>query len=464
MYHSSQFDKYGNMEDAFFIHEASANDPSPSLVTYDELTGLQDRKSFIASANNVFEKQAANVALAILDLDKLKFANDTFGHTYGDAYIQKFATALLHLELRDCYVGRLGGDEFAVIFFGIDARCATGIINTLRKVFFECDPSYAESGIGTFSAGVVLSSDPSDCFETMYYKADVALYAAKEKGRNQTALYSEFIMHHFDVEFQKSLIEKAIDSNSLVPDFQPIVDLSTGKVKGYESLARIKFGDGKTLKPCKFLKGLRDGKCARRFSKEMLDISLQNWRHIQDNSKEKLQLSINITYFDIIDFEFFEHVKETLKRLSIDWADLIFEIVETTIMDSKSGKQLEVVKEFQRMGAKIALDDFGNGYATLVHLKDWPIDIIKIDRDMTSEILENERVRNILSSILHLAENLNIEVIIEGVENVETQKAIIKEGGKIGQGYHFGLPKPIETLTKILLSKNNILKSKMLLI
>lgn len=414
------------------------------------VASVLDREAFIMTATELLKsrgRQGSKVSLAVVDLDRLKRANDNYGHAFGDMYIRDFSNTLSELTSSSCCVGRLGGDEFAVLFYGEDSELALARLDRLRAKFIINFPDYLRKGLGGISIGLCSDNIAPYLFEDIYYKADVALYAAKEYGRNRTKIYSDYIMEHFDIEQHKKILNTAIFNANLMPAFQPIVDIKSGLIVGYEALARIKLDDGRILKPNRFFKGFRDRDCARRVTKAMLDGSLQNWCRLRKYLPSDSRLSINITEFDIMDVDFFRFTEECLERYSLDWSDLILEIVETAILDPEVGRQIEVLNEFRQRGVLIALDDFGNGYATLMHLANWPVDILKIDKDIVKKIPEDGRIRKIASCVFGLAKELEIKVIVEGVENEETMHIASQEGADLAQGYYFGAPQyPAVTL------------------
>lgn len=436
-------------------------DPEPDTLelTRDSLTGLLDRKSFISFASNMLD-QRNEVAFAIADLDDLKRANDRFGHAFGDQYISKFASIISTLESESCCVGRLGGDEFAIIFIEAEARRAIARISNVCKEFQSIDFENEFPMAGKVSVGVHMLSGLCTSFSDLYQKADVALYAAKENGRGQVKIYSDFIRNHFDVKYQESILYTALASEGVIPALQPIVQAESGEVVGYEALARIRLADGVIQKPNKFLKGLRNRKCAKLFSRRMVELCFQSWKIISASLPPGSRLSINVTEYDIADFELLDFIELSLRKYSLDWSDITLEVVETAILEEDLESKICVLKEFRSRGAKIALDDFGTGYASLTHLVDFPLDIVKIDRVLTREVAQNRRARRVLSFILQLADSLQIDVIVEGIEGDLELDVAIEAGAKFAQGYFFEKPKCAKSIA-ILASAKRILSSNL---
>ncbi len=416
------------------------------LADHDPLTNLINRRRF----QEKLEEQIAynrryNVsgALLFMDLDQFKYINDTYGHHTGDEYLRQVAYHLRKSLRETDIIGRLGGDEFAVLLPNTTNEQAIMVSNALLRTLNATEFFY-EGHRTLFSAsiGIVFFPKQGEKASELLAKADSAMYAAKDHGRNTYCIYEE---GSGTARMQEKIhweerIRRALRENRFQLYFQPIVNIHTGAICHYEALLRMIGADGKIIKPATFI-GI-----AERFGL-IRDIDcwvVANAIRIQGDSirmGKPVTLTINLSGRHFGSRKILEIIQETTQRYDADPNSIIFEVTETVAVENLTAAY-KFIQALRDMRYRFALDDFGAGFSSFDYLKHVPVDFVKIDGGFVRNLFKSKVDQIVVKAIVEMARGLGVQPIAEFVENQETVEILKKLGVPMGQGYFFAKPAP----------------------
>ncbi|MGR3496076.1 putative bifunctional diguanylate cyclase/phosphodiesterase [Citreimonas sp.] len=410
----------------------------------DPMTGLLNTSTFRKKVDQSLKSLSAR-SFAIVDVDFLKLANDRFGHPFGDMYLKTISRVLRDEFGEDAIVGRTGGDEFSILFEEGTVTAQMGSVDRVRSELRKRMKALGKPMLGGISVG--LCAVPSaegwpnaQTFQHLYQAADIALYKSKSDGRDTTVVYSRSMDGRLNLRAQRQSFGAAVKEGSIVTFFQPKVDLDTRAIVGFEALVRWQDPERGVLAPAEFSRLLDD----RHVGPEITQMMIQNVIKIRaawlDRGVVMPRVAVNITHHDLYDPDFLKTTEIRLKAGGLSLADLDFEITEEAILHKDDDQVRRSLKGIRDAGAEVALDDFGTGHATLLHLRDWPIDVLKIDQSFIFTLTSEPRNEAIVSSIVSIANKLGLKTIAEGVEQVDVAKALQSMGCQQAQGYLFGKP------------------------
>lgn len=435
------------------------------LAYFDSLTGLPNRASF----NHTLEKELSHarrmdksVALLIIDLDNFKLVNDVHGHMTGDLLLKETAVRLQE-SLRKAdeiarqtfkqqinwgeMLVRLGGDEFIVLLREVNqahvaSLVATRIIHALSEPFHVND---LELKIGA-SIGIALYPMDGETPEQLIRSADLAMYEAKQKGRNN---YQFFTASMNDTVSKRLAIEndlrRAIRDHEFSLYFQPKVDLRTGTATKFEGLIRWRHPERGIISPAMFIPVAEETGQIQDIGHLVLEMACQQIQMWKRNGLDNIQVSVNMSPLQLVHGDPAEDIRCMLDHYGLEGRNLEIEITESLLMQDDN-RSIEVLQELRDAGVSIALDDFGSGYSSLAYLKRFPIDTIKIDRGFVIEMEKDSDSRLIIQSIVKLVRQLSLQVVVEGIET-EGQLALVRDFEcDYAQGYYFSPPVPADTL------------------
>jgi diguanylate cyclase (GGDEF)-like protein len=416
------------------------------LADHDGLTGLLNRRRFeetVARETKLIGRYGRGGAVLLMDLDNFKTVNDQFGHQAGDDLLRAIA-AVLRRQIRETDVlARLGGDEFGIILPQVNADQAQVVADKIVKVFRHQTAILGHQQIPvTASVGVVLFGHLT-AVEVLAC-ADLALYEAKECGRNTFVLYQPDMSSRLPGSQRLAKIEvirQALDQNRLVLHGQPIVNLGTGEVTQYELLVRLQPQSGPLLAPNAFLH------IAERFG---MITAIDTWVVRQAvellaahaRAGRAVTLNVNISAKSIGDPQLVEVVRHALRDSGVDATRLVFELTETAAISDLQNAQ-RFINQLRSFGCKFALDDFGMGFSSLHYLKYLTFDYLKIDGAFIRDIAVNATDQIVVDAIVTIAKGMGKETIAEFVENAETTNLLRKKRVDYAQGYHIGMPEPV---------------------
>ena len=418
------------------------------LADQDALTGLPNRRRFARE----LDLQAARVdrygaegALLMIDLDHFKYINDSLGHHAGDAIICAVATVFLQRLRESDVLARLGGDEFAVLLPKSDVALARQVARELQSAL--ANPS-ALSGAGTAhlptaSIGIAAFA-PRLSGEEVLMRADLAMYDAKEAGRNCIRAH-DARQRSGDMTARVSSaaqIRTALDEGRFTMFAQPIIDYSTGRATQYELLLRMRDGDGAPIPSTAFLQ-----------TAERLDMigEIDEWviaHAITVLTESALPgndplLHVNLSGRSLDSPALLENIERALSSTPAARDRLVFELTETAAVRHITQAR-RFAQRIAQLGCRLALDDFGTGFGTFYYLKHLPFDYLKIDGEFVRNCLNDPTDRTVIESLVSIARGLGKQTIAEYVEDEETTRLLIRLGVDYGQGYHHGHPAPIQ--------------------
>ncbi len=410
----------------------------------DPLTLVENKASFEKKAQARLSVSSGAVALLVLDVDNFKKVNDIFGHQFGDNYLRNVAVALQRTCPSGTLIGRIGGDEFCVLLeLPSSTQSFLDSIDKQLRAFLQRGAALmGKPELARVSIGVAIFPMQALDYHSLFSAADAALYASKRSGRNTTTTYNaamKALLRHRDFAeyFFRSLEEERI-----VAHFQPIIDLTSRRCVGYEALARWHDAANGIMTPKSFEAVFQDYRMASALSVRIIGNALDNVRKLPgfyDN--EAATLWFNLTRFDLVNPEFVFEMQSALSRNRLNWDRVVIELTERVMLGERSGQVYRSLEEIRRRGGRVAFDDFGTGHAGLLHVKDWPVDIIKIDRSFTSEIGISERDRIVVQALLQIASSMGQDVVAEGIETAEQLETLVEMGCRYGQGFLFAEPR-----------------------
>lgn len=424
------------------------------LANYDALTGLPNRALFLDRLSVALEtcrRKDHLAAVIFLDLDGFKSINDSLGHDAGDNLIKEIGRRLKGSVRRSDTVARLGGDEFTVILS--DVKCADGAEIAARRIIRAVGEPVMlgnDSVRTSVSMGIALFSlDDDDNPYSLIKKADSAMYQAKQLGKNNFQFYADTLAQ---LEMRRFKLENALKSvlarRELALHYQPRVDLGSMKVIGCEALLRWPSPDFGPVSPVEFIPIMEATGQIRDIGLWVLNEAcrqLREWLSIAPG----FRMSINVSARQFDGDRFLGELRAVLDNTGVPPDAVEIEITEGVLI-ANSEQAERTLHELKKIGVAISLDDFGSGYSSLSYLRQFPIDIIKIDRSFIDEVDRDNDSTVIVEAIIGLAHNLDLKVTAEGVERTEHVEFLQKRGCDEVQGYLFGKPMPPEQFAHLL--------------
>jgi diguanylate cyclase (GGDEF)-like protein len=418
---------------------------------HDPLTGLPNRALFhdrVEQSIRQAKRIGGSVAVMVMDLDRFKEVNDTFGHHSGDLLLKEVA-AHLSAPLRDSdTVARLGGDEFAILAPAVAGPM--GALAIADRAIHDLQHPHNVSGVEVdvgASIGVALYPHHGDTVEALLRCADIALYVSKERGA--PSLYAvEHDHHSADRLALGAQLRRAIKEREITVFYQPQADFQTGNIDSVEALVRWEHPERGLLSPGEFLPVAEQTGLIRPLTSYVLDVALEQWRRWYDQGLE-LTVAVNITGRDLFDQRFAYEVKDLLTRWKARPSCLELEITENTVLVDPV-RAHSILRSLSEFGVRLAIDDFGTGNSSLAQLKRLPVQVLKIDKSFVLQMLADEDDAAIVRSTIELAHNLGLRVVAEGIESPAMWYRLRQLGCDIGQGYYLAGPLPAERLTTLL--------------
>lgn len=417
------------------------------LLAYrDTLTSLPNRLLFADRLEQAVircERSRTSMALMLVDIDDFKLVNDSFGHDAGDKLIKAVGQLISKSLRRADTIARLGGDEFAVIVEGIEAPDdAISIADNLTTILEHNVRLDDQETYTSASIGIAVYPDDGKDARTLLKNADTAMFRAKENGRHCFQFYkpemSVTAMERLDLE---NSLKAAFENDEFLIYYQPVIDIHKNEIVAVEALLRWQHPDKGMIHPVDFISIVED--CG-------LIVALGEWlifsicKQIsiwQDAGLEKQHVSINLAPRQFKEQDLVVVFTQAMSEYDVDASSLSVEITERTLIDN-IGEVEATLKKLRSMGMRIMLDDFGTGYASLAYLKEFPVDVVKIDREFIAGIPDNREDSAIVEAIAGLTRGLNLSLIAEGVENEPQLKVLKSIGCQYAQGYYWSKALP----------------------
>lgn len=414
---------------------------------HDGLTGLANRALFmdhLKLAHGRAERhESYQFAVLFLDLDRFKAVNDSLGHLVGDGLLMEVARRLEASVRPGDTVSRLGGDEFTVL---LDGMCDSGEARTVaERLQGELATPFNVGGYDVFttvSIGIAMGATGYQRPEDILRDADTAMYRAKQLGKARYEMFDE-AMHTRAMdrlELERDL-RRAVERQELFLQYQPIVSLGTGTLRGFEALVRWQHPERGVISPLDFIPMAEETGIIIQIGRWVLEEACRQMSRWQNLSlrDEPLQISVNLSCKQFLQPDLLEQIQKILRETGLDPRGLKLEITETVVMENIE-MATRTLEQLQALGVELSIDDFGTGYSSLSYLQRFPVNTLKIDRSFVSRITESDGTAEIVRTIMHLGQQLGMDVIAEGVET-EQQSAQLKAlGCEFGQGYYFSRP------------------------
>ena len=438
-------------------HRAQAEERARSLAATDPLTGFLNRRSLEDEGAALIArglKKGRTVALMMLDLDHFKTVNDLHGHAAGDMVLKVVAERIMEALPAGAIAARLGGDEFACAMLFDPAsseapdQLADALVGAITMPIFH---GGAELSVST-SLGIARSDRHGEAVDTLLRRADIAMYAAKNSGRNR---HVWFLAEMEQELHRRNAIEagmrQGIAAGEFVPYYEQQVDLTTGTLLGFEMLARWESPTLGLVQPDHFIPIAEETGMISELSFAVMRRAFTDARHWD----AALTLSVNISPSQLRDPWLSQKIVKLLTETGFPANRLEIEITETSLFENLPLAQT-IVASLKNQGIRIALDDFGTGYSSLAHLRALPFDRIKIDRSFVTAMGENSECAAIVQAIARLGESLGLPVTAEGVETQDIENRLRGMGLGKGQGWHFGKPMTVEQARRLLADRQMV--------
>jgi len=427
------------------------------LAFHDALTGLpnrlllQDRLQFaLAQAG----RDGQHLALLCLDLDNFKHINDTLGHAAGDVLLQQVAQRLQGCLRDSDTLSRQGGDEFVALLSNLgNSHDSHATVQVLSKITASMEAPFvleAHELVLSFSIGIALYPNDGLDFHTLLRKADMAMYRAKESGRNS---------HHFfndDMGLQagehlrlRSGLRRALEQGELQLHYQPQFDLRSGALVGAEALLRWQHPEHGLIPPARFIPVAEESGLIVPIGAWVIEEVCRQGRAWLDAGPQPLLLAVNLSAVQFKRGDLEATLRQALQRSGLPAHLLELELTESLLLHNTQA-MLELVRRLKRLGVKLSIDDFGTGYSSLSYLKRFEVDKLKIDQSFVRDLLTDPDDAAIVRAIIQMAASLGLRTIAEGVESAAVAERIAALGCDQAQGYHYARPMPAAAFTDYL--------------
>ena len=424
------------------------------MAHHDALTDLPNRNLFLDRLQQSLTRARWHdrlVAVMFLDLDRFKNINDTLGHTVGDQLLLQLSERLSNSVRDGDTIGRFGGDEFAILLDDINSDShisllAEKLLDTLKKPF----KINKHELFVTASIGISIFPNDGEDSDTLLRNADVAMYRAKDLGKNNYQFYSDDLSARiFERMTLESHLRHALERNEFVLYYQPQIDTRTQKIMGVEALLRWKHPEFGLVTPNNIVPLMEETGLIEKVGHWALETACRQARKWHDAGWTYLHLSVNISSRQFNDPDFISLVHDIISTTGINPEYLELELTESMLIRNASAT-INALNTLSSLGVRFAIDDFGTGYSSLSYLRRFPIDTIKIDRSFIHDVTDNPDDAAIASAIIVMGQNLSLNVIAEGVENQQQLEFLSSRNCHYLQGNLFSRPLPAEEFSTLL--------------
>ncbi len=414
---------------------------------HDMLTGLPNRALFMdhlkLSVERGKRREDRLFAVLFLDLDRFKVINDSLGHMVGDQLLVGIARRLEICLRPGDTVARLGGDEFTVLLEDLTSVTeAIDVAERLQKALALPFNLTGHEVFTTVSIGIALSSTGYDRPEEVLRDADTAMYRAKMLGKARHEVFDK-TMHARAMNLlqMESDLRRAIERREFILHYQPIVELETGTIRGFEALIRWQHPERGFVSPDEFITIAEETGLITPIGQWVLEEACRQIRSWQDEFPQfpPLQISVNLSSKQFINSNLTEQIRRILRETGVEPQSLKLEITESMVMENFE-TAVEMLEQLRALGIEFSIDDFGTGYSSLSYLHRFPISTLKIDRSFVSRMIENNENAEIVRTIVMLARSLKMNVVAEGVETRDQLAQLALLECEYGQGYYFSRP------------------------
>jgi diguanylate cyclase (GGDEF)-like protein/PAS domain S-box-containing protein len=414
------------------------------LANHDALTSLPNRAMFGEVLNLAIQnarRYDRKFAVLFIDLDRFKNINDTLGHDAGDKLLQEMGTRLTHTVRASDVVARLGGDEFVVLVQEVaEPKQVAAVARKILSALVEPMSIQGQECRVTASIGICMYPSEAKDENALMKNADIAMYRAKEDGKNNYKFYSEEInIHTFERMALETSLRRGLERNEFFLHYQAKLDLHTKKITGVEALVRWQHPDLGVVPPVQFIPLAEETGLIVPIGKWVLNTACMQNVAWQREGLPPLSMAVNLSARQFADEDLVKDIADALKNSGMNPELLEIELTESMVIQNpeRAGR---VLAEIKKMGARLAIDDFGVGYSSLTHLKRFPIDTLKVDRSFIQDLPQDPEDKAICQAIIAMGKSLNLTVVAEGVETLDQQTFLQDNNCDEMQGFFFSKP------------------------
>ncbi|MCK4423474.1 MAG: EAL domain-containing protein [Candidatus Omnitrophica bacterium] len=445
-------------EPAYFISVRDVSDRKcfesqiEYIARHDLLTHVFNRCYFETQLEQALVRASASkseMALLCLDIDNFRDINNTCGYQAGDQLIVQLAYLLKKFIKAGDILGRLGGDEFLLLMpntdFALAKEKALHIIEEIRSHAFTVSTKTVNI---TISVGVAMSPEHGSTAEELLSHTDIAMYQAKQEGRNRFSFFLPDEKWHLEVESRVEMVKQirqALTSDKFVLYAQPIKDLTNDKIYRYELLLRMKDEEGKVMLPAHFFTVAEDSGLMPEIDRWVVHQAIEILGRQSSMVENKIQLQFNVSTRSLIMPEFLSFIKNELSTSHVDPSSLVLEIIETAIIPNIYQTQ-KFIKTIRALGCRVALDNFGARFSSFSYLKYLPVDYFKIEGNFIKRLARSSVNQHLLQNIMEMAKTVKKKTFAERVEDETTLRMVRHYGIDYAQGYHIARPALVSEL------------------
>lgn len=423
------------------------------LAYTDYMTELPNRTALTEMLENVLMTLRKDEIIGIMeiDIDNFKIINDTLGHSFGDELLIDVTHRIKQVLDENDYLARFGGDEFVILTQNLENMASfEEKIKKVKNVFASPFVLSTKEYFVTVSIGVAFAPKDGKTSQTLIKNMDSAMYMAKVNGKNTYTYfdtsYNQMLTDKIELQ---SELRRAIENEEFVLFYQAQMDISKKKIIGFEALIRWNHPVRGLLHPVDFIYLAEESGLIIPIGRWALNSACKQLREWSDMGFTDITMAVNVSARQFKDENFVQMIYEIIKETGIDPKRLELEITETIALEDLE-YTIEVIKELNKIGVRFSLDDFGTGYSAMSYLKRLPISNVKIDKSFLDTVLEDANDQKIIQAIINLAYNLDLQVIAEGVEQLEHEKLLQKLNCNMAQGYLYSRPVPKEKAEELL--------------
>ncbi|MDQ1920208.1 bifunctional diguanylate cyclase/phosphodiesterase [Massilia pseudoviolaceinigra] len=419
------------------------------MAHHDSLTALPNRLLFHDRLLHALKRAARDgqqLAVLFIDLDRFKNVNDTLGHHVGDELLKQVASALQGKLREGDTLARLGGDEFIVLLENVSGQSGAGQVAEKLMAMFEQPFIVSDYELFvTGSVGISMFPDDAADLNMLIRNADVAMYQAKARGRNGYQFYAPSMTGEGVERLRlEAMLRRSIDKNEIFLNYQPQVEIDTGRLIGVEALVRWNNPELGNVPPVRFIPLAEDTGFINQLGKWVLDEACRQMIRWEAAGLHVPKIAVNLSVKQFERGSIVNMVADILKETGLAPQRLQLEVTESVIMNT--GDALVFINDLHSIGVGLAIDDFGTGYSSLAYLKQLPVQTLKIDRSFIKDISTDVNDEAIAIAIIQLGKSMNLSVIAEGVETEEQAAFLLRHGCNQAQGYLYSRPELPETI------------------